>query len=30
MQIIVGIIGVCTTALLFYYIYILMKGDNQS
>lgn len=29
MQFIIGIIGVCATVLLLYYVYILMKGDEQ-
>lgn len=29
MNIIIGIIGLCATALLIYYVYILMKGDEQ-
>ena len=29
MQIIIGIIGVCAAALLFYYVFILLKGDEQ-
>lgn len=29
MQIMVGIIGLCAVALLFYYVYILLKGDEQ-
>lgn len=29
MQILIGIIGVCAVALLTYYIYILMKGDEK-
>ena len=29
MQIIVGIIGLSAAALLIYYVYILMKGDEQ-
>lgn len=29
MKIIIGFIGLCATALLIYYVYILMKGDEQ-
>ncbi len=29
MQIIIGIIGVCAAAMLLWYVYILMKGDEQ-
>ena len=29
MGIIIGIIGICAVALLLYYVYILMKGDDQ-
>ncbi len=29
MSIIIGFIGVCATALLIYYVYILMKGDSK-
>lgn len=29
MQILIGFIGVCAVALLIYYVYILMKGDEQ-
>lgn len=29
MNIIIGIIGLCATALLAYYVYILMKGDES-
>lgn len=29
MSLIVGFIGLCATALLIYYVYILMKGDSQ-
>lgn len=29
MQVMVAIIGVCGVALLLYYVYILMKGDEQ-
>lgn len=29
MSIIIGIIGLCAAALLGYYVYILMKGDEQ-
>lgn len=30
MNSVVAIIGLCAAALLIYYIYILMKGDEQS
>ena len=30
MYIIIGIIGLCAAALLFYYVYILLKGDDRS
>lgn len=29
MDILVGIIGICAVALLVYYVFILMKGDDQ-
>lgn len=29
MSLVVGIIGLCAAALLIYYFYILMKGDEQ-
>jgi hypothetical protein len=29
MRIIIGFIGICAVALLIYYVYILMKGDEQ-
>ena len=29
MQILIGIIGMCMAALLIYYIYILMRGDEK-
>ncbi len=29
MDILVGIIGICAVALLIYYVFILMKGDDQ-
>ncbi len=29
MQTIIGIIGVCAAAMLLWYVYILMKGDEQ-
>lgn len=29
MNVIIGIIGVCAAVLLIYYVYILMKGDEQ-
>ena len=28
MNVIIGIIGLCAAALLVYYVYILMKGDD--
>ena len=30
MSLVVGIIGLCAVALLVYYVYVLMKGDEQS
>lgn len=30
MNIVIGIIGICAAALLIYYVYILMKGDEQA
>lgn len=30
MNIIIGFIGLCAAALLIYYVYILMKGDEQN
>lgn len=29
MQAVIGIIGICAAAMLLWYVYILMKGDNQ-
>lgn len=29
MMIVVCAIGLCTTALLIYYVYVLMKGDSK-
>ena len=29
MGVIIGIVGLCAAALLVYYVYILMKGDEQ-
>lgn len=29
MQVITGLIGICAVALLIYYVYILMKGDEK-
>lgn len=29
MSILIGIIGACATALLIYYVYILMKGEKR-
>ena len=29
MHILIGIIGTCAVILLIYYVYILMKGDEQ-
>lgn len=29
MSAIVGLIGLCATALLIYYVYVLMKGDSK-
>lgn len=29
MQIMVAILGICAAALLLWYVYILMKGDEQ-
>lgn len=28
MNVLIAIIGLCAAALLIYYVYILMKGDN--
>ena len=30
MQILLALIGVCAAAMLLWYIYILMKGDDQA
>lgn len=30
MQILIALIGVCAAALLLWYFYILMKGDEQA
>lgn len=30
MQIIIALIGVCAAAMLLWYVYILMKGDDQA
>ncbi len=30
MQIIIAIIGICAAAMLLWYVYILMKGDEQA
>ena len=30
MQILIGLIGVCAAAMLLWYVYILMKGDDQA
>ena len=30
MQIIVAVIGICAAAMLLWYVYILMKGDDQA
>ena len=29
MDILIGILGICAVALLLYYVFILMKGDDQ-
>ena len=29
MQILIALVGVCAAALLVYYVYILMKGDER-
>lgn len=29
MHILIGIIGICAAAMLLWYVYILMKGDEQ-
>jgi hypothetical protein len=30
MQMLIALIGVCAAAMLLWYVYILMKGDDQS
>lgn len=30
MQILIALIGVCAVAMLLWYVYILMKGDDQA
>lgn len=30
MQMIIALIGVCAAAMLLWYVYILMKGDDQA
>ena len=30
MQMLIALIGVCAAAMLLWYIYILMKGDDQT
>lgn len=30
MQILIELIGVCAAAMLLWYVYILMKGDDQA
>ena len=30
MQIMIAIIGICAAAMLLWYVYILMKGDEQA
>lgn len=30
MQIIIAVLGVCAAAMLLWYVYILMKGDEQA
>lgn len=30
MQILIAVIGICAAAMLLWYVYILMKGDEQS
>ena len=30
MQLLIGLIGVCAAAMLLWYVYILMKGDDQA
>lgn len=29
MEIIIGLVGVCAAALLAYYVYVLLKGDEM-
>lgn len=29
MQVLIGLIGACAVTLLVYYVYILMKGEDQ-
>lgn len=29
MNLVIGFIGICAAALLIYYVYVLMKGDEQ-
>lgn len=29
MQIMIAVIGICAAAMLLWYVYILMKGDDQ-
>lgn len=30
MQVLIALIGVCAAAMLLWYVYILMKGDEQA
>ena len=30
MQILIALIGVCAAAMLLWYVYVLMKGDEQA
>lgn len=30
MQLLIALIGVCAAAMLLWYVYILMKGDDQA
>ncbi len=30
MQIIIAVLGICAAAMLLWYVYILMKGDEQA
>lgn len=30
MQVLIALIGVCAAAMLLWYVYILMKGDDQA